>query len=807
MNCYHCGEPSDGKILVEEKFFCCEGCKQVYLLLNENGLCNYYDLDKNPGITAKGKFTKGKFAYLDNEEIQQKLYRYKDEKNIHVQFYLPSMHCASCIWLLENLNRIQPSIISSKTNFQRKEIFIVYDYQSINLRKIVELLAFVGYEPYISLNDTAEKKDKKINRKHIYKIGIAGFAFSNIMMLSFPEYFSRGGINHHDLQIIFTYLSLFLSLPVLLYSAADFFISGWKGLRQGWLNIDAPIALAIAITFGRSAYEILTGTGAGYLDSMSGIVFFMLIGRWFENRTYDAISFDRDYRSFFPLGVTKIENDIENNVTLNDLKKGDMIIIRNEEMIPADGTIIDGEGQIDYSFVSGENIPIHKNKGEFVYAGGKQLGASLKMMVETPVSQSYITQLWNNDIFTGKTKNQEKSFIHPWSRYFTYVLFAIAICAATYWWINDPSKTWPAVTAVLIVACPCTLLLSATFTYGNMLSIFGKNKLYLKNAGVIEMMGKIDTIILDKTGTLTELQSALIQFEGDALNEEERSMIYSLTRQSTHPFSKIIASSLENEKIFPIQNFQEIPGNGLSANIMKRSIELGSAGFIMQKNHASSENAGMDLREYNLMDSTDHNGIHIKLGEEWRGRFVISNTYRDGIKEMADELTKKNIRLKILSGDNDHEKQNLQRLFGKNIEMKFRQSPQEKLDEVSSLQKEGKKVMMLGDGLNDAGALMKSDVGIAVTDSSSLFSPASDGILDGSQVKKLSNMINFARNGKKIVAASFVLSILYNVIGIGFATQGLLSPMIAAILMPANSISIVLLVTLSTSVIGRKLSA
>lgn len=791
---------------MEEKFFCCEGCKQVYLLLNENGLCNYYDLDKTPGITAKGKFTRGKFAYLDNEDIRQKLYRYKDDKTIHVQFYLPSMHCASCIWLLENLNRIQPSVISSKTNFQRKEIFIIYDHRNINLRKIVELLAFVGYEPNISLNDSEEKKEKKQNRRHIYKIGIAGFAFSNIMMLSFPEYFSSGAINHRDLQIIFTYLSLLLSLPVLFYSAADFFISGWKGLRQGWLNIDAPIAIAIAITFGRSAYEIITGTGAGYLDSMSGIVFFMLIGRWFENRTYDAISFDRDYRSFFPLGVTRLDDDIEKNVPLNELTKGDTIIIRNEEMIPADGIILEGEGQIDYSFVSGENIPIEKKKGEFVYAGGKQLGTSLKMMVETPVSKSYITQLWNNDILTSQSKNKEKSFIHPWSRSFTYALFAIAFGAAIYWWINDPVKIWPSVTAVLIVACPCTLLLSATFTYGNMLSIFGKNKLYLKNAGVIEMIGHIDVIILDKTGTLTEHQNALVQFEGNTLNDEERSMIYSLTRESSHPFSKIIAATLENEKIYPIHNFKEIPGNGLSANIMKRSILLGNSNFILQKEHSPNTKTSMDTRKNIGKDSAEQHGIHIKLGEEWRGKFLISQKYRDGIKAMAEELIEKHFTLKILSGDNDHELQNLQKLFGKNVEMRFRQSPQDKLNEVSVLQKEGKKVMMLGDGLNDAGALMKSNVGIAVTDSSNLFSPASDGILDGSQVKKLAKMIEFARNGKKIVAVSFALSIAYNIIGLGFATQGLLSPMIAAILMPANSISIVLLVTLSTNFLGRKLS-
>ena len=239
-SCYHCGETCDRSIKIDEKFFCCEGCKQVFLLLNENDLCNYYDLEKNPGIKAKGRFADNRFAYLDNEEVIMKLLRFRDKNQSHVQFYLPSMHCASCIWLLENLHRINPAIISSKTNFQRKEIFIVFDETLISLRKVVELLAFTGYEPYITLNDGEKKKDKKINRTHIFKIGIAGFCFSNIMMLSFPDYFASGNIEMDQLKHIFQYLSLALSLPVLLYSASEFFVSGYKGLRQGWLNIDAP---------------------------------------------------------------------------------------------------------------------------------------------------------------------------------------------------------------------------------------------------------------------------------------------------------------------------------------------------------------------------------------------------------------------------------------------------------------------------------------------------------------------------------------------------------------------------------------
>ena len=289
--------------------------------------------------------------------------------------------------------------------------------------------------------------------------------------------------------------------------------------------------------------RLLSGHGAGYLDSGTGIIFFLLIGRWFQNKTYDSFSFDRNYKSYFPLGVTVIKDSVEKNIPVTQLQKANRIILRNEEMIPADSILIKGNANIDYSFVSGETTPVAKKPGDLIYAGGKQIGGAIELEIIKEVSQSYITQLWNNEIFNSK-KNEDKSFIHPWSRYFTLALFAIAFCTILFWWRYDPSKILPSLTAVLIVACPCSLLLSATFTYGNMLRIFGKNKLYLKNAGVIESLAKINTIVFDKTGTITQNKSSKVSYEGTPFTAKELVAIKNITKQSSHPLSKIIASSL-----------------------------------------------------------------------------------------------------------------------------------------------------------------------------------------------------------------------------------------------------------------------
>jgi len=788
--CYHCGENCQNHPLpFDSKLFCCDGCKTVYSIINKVELCDYYSFNVTPGVNQRTRVHQGKFAVLDDVLVQQKLIKFKNNNISHITFYTPQMHCSSCIWLLEHLQKINPGILSSQVNFLKKEVTVVFQHDQVSLRKIAEILTSVGYEPHISLNDLADKGIKKYNRARIFKIGVAGFAFGNIMMLSFPEYFSGGHFEHAQIGRLFSWLNLILSLPVFFYSASEFYVSAWGGLKQKFLNIDAPIVLAIFITFGRSVYEIVTNTGAGYLDSMSGIVFFMLVGRFFQDKTYSSLTFNRDYTSYFPLGVTRLEEDgSEKHMPVSEIKTGDRIRVLSGEIIPADAILFIGKAQIDYSFVTGESVPVDKQIGEIIYAGGRQTGGALELEVVREVSQSYLTQLWNNEAFRNQTEEKKTSFIHKLARQFTWVLFSIAVSSATYWYFHDPSRVWSAVTAILIVACPCALLLSATFTNGSMLRMLQKFGFYARNANVIERIGDSDAIVFDKTGTITIQHHAEVTYDGQALSDQEQAMIRTLASQSSHPLSRAVVSYLPMYTRIPFHQFKETKGAGIEAHFNEVTVRIGSPAYL-----------GL-----NVASMAKGSVIYVEIDNKIVGRFAITTIYREHLNEVIDEL-KNTYEVSVLSGDNASEKRTLSEVFGEQTELKFNQNPQEKLEYIKKLQTKGRRVIMTGDGLNDAGALQQSDAGIAITDNVNNFSPACDVIFEGKNFGLFPELIRYCKKEKTIIAGSFIISILYNIIGLYFAVQGTLEPVIAAILMPISSVSIVIFTTSMSSVLATKL--
>lgn len=785
-HCYHCGDNLPVNLYqYDDKQFCCLGCKGVYQILSKHNLDNYYAYNDVPGQSQKLQTTH--YAYLDEAEIANKLVDYQDEKITSITLYVPAIHCSSCIWLLENLHKINPGIAQSRIDFLKKQVAITFKNELSSLRAVVETMASIGYEPLISSQDAIKKQNADFSeRRLVTQIALAGFCFGNVMLLSFPEYFGLSDLEQ-EFKSFFGWLNLAFALPVTFYCGRDYFSSAYNNLKNGILNLDFPLALGIAVMFIRSAYEIVSNTGAGFVDTLCGLVFFLLIGKWMQKRTYHHLSFERDYRSYFPVAVTLIKNEKEKPVPLNELQTGDRMLIRSNEIIPADAILLKGEAELDFSFVTGESIPIKKTLGEVVYAGGRQLLGAIELEVVKPVSQSYLTKLWNNEAFFTE-KNRIKTFSDTASKYFSIVLLLIAIGSAAFWMIyeNNATKAIASFTAVLIIACPCALALSTPFTLAAVLSIFDRNKFYLKSTAVVEELARIDTFVFDKTGTISSPEAAGFSFHGN-ITEAQQQLLCDLARNSGHPLSRELVSLLNIEKVYPVDDYVEKIGRGISGRINGNKVKLGSSAFI-----------GLPLNA-----SPTGSSVHVMINDNYLGYFTFRQQWREGFKELTFKLSKY-ADLHLLSGDRDHDKPMLVPFFPRAQQMQFEQSPQNKLDYIHALQNRGKKVVMFGDGLNDAGALRQSNLGIAVTDNINNFSPDCDAILDGAAFQKIPQFIQQAKDAVKVIHLSFIISLLYNAIGLSFAVQGRLSPLIAAILMPISTITIILFTSIAARLYARK---
>lgn len=793
--CEHCGLPCEnGSFAIGAKIFCCRGCQTVFELLTGNGLIDYYQLGKSAGMAFRRPEGNDDFSYLDHPEVSERLVQFSSDRLTRITFRLPAIHCIACVWLLENLPRLNPAIGQTQVNFGRKELAIAFDPSRLKLSEVAALLASLGYAPDLNFADLDGRSPSPVGRRLWLRVGLAGFAFGNIMLFSLPGYFGLDRFSDAAFSPMFGWYALLLAVPVLLFSAADYWRSAWTGARQGRLTVEVPIALGLAALFERSLLDIYRGAGVGFLDTLTGLTFFLLIGRVFQQKTYERLSFERDFRSFFPLAVTRkrgtvaepLNGQTEEKIGLAQLAVGDHLIIRNGELIPADSRLLSGPALIDYSFVTGESEPVSREGGSHLYAGGRQMGGAIEIVTVKRVNQGYLTALWNQAAFSKGKEAGFDSLTNRFSQGFTLGILTIAVIAGAAWWIaGNPARALNSFASVLIVACPCALALAAPFALGTALRMLGRRRIFLKAPSVIENLARVDTVVFDKTGTLTVAGREAVKFVGSPLDPAEACELFSLTRHSTHPYAVRICESLARDR-FPeeVRGFLETSGKGIEARIHGKEIWLGSGDWL----------AGRGVKLGKASCSTLGSEVHVAVNGSYRGRFVLVGAVRPQAERMLRELSQC-CRLVLLSGDNARENEQFAELLGPDATLRFNQSPLDKLEFIHGLERNGRQVLMVGDGLNDAGALKQSTVGLAVVEDIGAFSPASDGIIAADRVAALAGILRFSRQSVNIVKAGLCLSAVYNLAGVTLAVRGTLSPIFCAIFMPLSSITVVMVST------------
>ncbi len=785
VTCYHCGDTCQEEHRVHDGHdFCCKGCEVVYDLLSESGLRDYYTLSERPGVKQRTTVDEPRSELFDLNEVRDKVIEFDEGGIVRARFHVPQMHCSSCIWLLENLSQLDPAIIRSRVSFADKEMSVTFREGKLGLGGLVQLMRRIGYGPQLTASNTG-RRSGEVPRMVYIRLGVAAFIFGNTMLFSFPEYL--GADTEAGLKLGFQWLTVLFSIPVVLFLSTEFFRSAWAGIRSRTVNIDQPIALGIVALWTRSLWEVITGIGPGYFDSLAGLLFFLLIGRWYQAHTYRALRFDRALEDFLPLVVLRKRGAEEEPVKVADLVPGDRIVVRDQEIIPVDAVLLSGSAHIDNSFITGEPLALRKNVGDTIRAGGRQRGAAIELEVVRSFADSRLKSLWAEQS-SGHARPAMPRLIDGVARRFTVAVLLISLGAALYWWGKDPSQVWPVVTAVLIVACPCALALSMPFAYGHTIRLLGKQGLFLRDAEVVERMSRIDTVIFDKTGTLTAREAHQVHWNGSPLSGHEQAVVRALARNSTHPLSAVLTTELKGPAL-ATSDVGEVPGQGIRGLVDDRPVRIGSAAFC------GAEEATRSHGEAH---------VHISIAGVPKGYFGIRKQARDGVAEAVRELGK-NMRTGLLTGDANVDA-GLASAFA-NGTMRTQCSPVDKAEAIRTEQATGHRVLMVGDGLNDSGALAQSDVGITVTETSAALTPASDAIMDATAVARLPHFLRMTRRARRIVIGSLVISLCYNVTGVSFAVSGQLTPLIAAILMPLSSVTVVGFVTAATAWAARRKQA
>jgi P-type Cu+ transporter len=772
ISCRHCGDPcrSTPVQASPEGAFCCTGCAAVFAFLQTSGLGAFYACETPPGApqrTAPRQLDG--FASLDDPAVAARIVRIDSAALGCAVFAVPGLHCASCVWLLERLWQVDERIVRVEVDLLRRSVQVWFRRDRMPVRQVAELLAAVGYAPEIP--HEALQAGATPDRRRLYlQLGLAGFAFGNVMVFSIPRY-ANGGALEAPFQQLFDALNVLLVTPVLLYSASDYLRRAWRALAMARLTIDVPVALGLLALYGRSLADILAGRGPGFMDSFAGLVFFLLIGRVFQQHAFDRIAFDRTYRSFLPLTVRVQRGRDWVPTPIEALSVGDCFTVRPQEVVPADALLVDTDARIDYAFVTGESITVAVSQSERVQAGGRVVDRAVRFVVVEAVEHTHLARLWNHPAFAADRRHWITAVSASFGGWFTVATLALAAAGAAAWWPD----TWMAIqvaSAVLIIACPCALTLAAPVALGTAMSQLAPRGLFLKEPAVALDLSRIETIVFDKTGTLTGGDAGAAAPAG--LPDAEWQWVQRLAAESAHPVSRAIAGGLGAGT--GVVGLAEEPGQGVRGVVDGHAIVLGSAPFV-----AAAVGHEVEPAEAG-------SGAAVAIDGRFRGWVRLAAPVRAGVERVAAGLARSHD-LWLLSGDTGADAARWAASFG--ARQRFRQSPEDKLAFVEARRAEGRHVLMVGDGLNDAGALAAADVGLAVSDDTACLVPACDALVRGRALATLPALLRYARQVRHVIVLCFAVSVVYNAIGLTLALQGRLTPLATAILMPVSSLTVI----------------
>ena len=806
--CFHCGLPlssdQDVRAEINGKFqrFCCNGCKSVCQAIHAAGLEGFYQRTPEGTLLAPPPELPKELALYDLDEVQEEFVEDLGEtRDIHL--LVEGIHCAACVWLIENSLQTMPGIPEARVNLSGRRLHVKWDNRRQKLSAIIQRLGQIGYAAVPYDPESAEGTLRRENRRLLYRMAFAGFAMMNLLWVSIALY---AGADRGEYRDLFHWVGFALATPTLIYSGAPFFQGAWKGLRNLYLGMDLPIAIGATITYLYSLYVTVSATSGGqvYYDTVVNFLFVILVGRYLEAISKrQAVAATQRLLDLQPRVATLLQDGQEKIVPIRSVRTGETVLVRPGERVPVDGVITQGQGLVDEAMLTGEPEPVLKRQGDRVAAGTINVQGAVQVRVEGLLKHTALGRIIRlvEEAQASKAPIQRVADrIVPW-----FVAITLGLASLTFfWWLGtDFELALMAATAVLIITCPCAFGLATPMSIAVASGQGARHGILVKNGEVLETLSAIDHFVFDKTGTLTEGRMTVTSVQtlqhrwvptDERLPDSVRSLLtdlVSVERYSEHPVAAAlldcvgqIGLAVDSSRV---ADFTNRPGFGVTAVVDGRRLLAGSAAW-MDENRILREPALES--EAKRLDELGVGSLRCAVNGREVAVVGVEDRIRDDAPALVARLQAEGMALTLLSGDRRRTAEAIARRLG-GMEVIAEVLPEQKDQVIGRLQAGGHRVAMVGDGVNDAPALVRADVGIALGSGTDVSIASADIVLMSSELERVHLASALSRRTLRTIRQNIGISITYNLIMVPLAMAAFVTPLVAAVSMPISSLLVI----------------
>lgn len=795
--------------------FCCSGCSAAWSLIHDNGLDAFYRMVDSQGEqqTLRGRRAARKFGEFDTDGFHNRFVQVlgadptkqesapaETEQVLSTTFALDGIHCAACIWLIEKLPTIVPGVCHANVNWSRGTVTLSWMKQQVNLSRVAEALDSLGYTPFPQKENTKTKRREKENRRHLVRIGIAAAAAGNNMIIAAALYFGMFSFMAHDMETMLRWASCIVGMASFLGPGRVFLMGAWNALKTRTPHMDLPIAVGLIAGSLSGLINTVLGSGEIYFDSLSILICLLLIGRWIQfrqqNRAADAV--DMLYR-LTPRTARKRDNGKVVEVSADDLSVNDEIEVWPGDVLPADGIVTNGSSKIDEAILTGESNTVRKIIGDKVLAGSLNSESTIVVQVTATEDQTRISKI----VGLVETASNNKPAIVQWADqiggYFVVTVLLLAGLTFTSWMFIDSSRAIDRTVALLIVACPCALAMATPLAISVALGRLARNRIMVKVGDVLQSLSKPGIVWLDKTGTLTEGKMNVAVWHGDP---KWVPIVAEIESESNHPIASALklygapTAALGNgnrtDLVVPVNGVMSHI-NGLSALVDQTRVLVGNR-YLLAADDVQIDEVWHRHEKEILAEG--HSPCWIAANNEVVGLVGLGDTIRSDAPAVIGDLRQQGWAVGVLSGDHAVVVSRIAKTLGIS-EVHAGVSPEEKLHVIEDSQSSYQTVVMVGDGVNDSAALAAATVGIAVHGGAEASLAAAPVYLAHSGLSGIQELIRASVSTTSTIRINFAASLGYNILGVGLAMVGWLNPLVAAILMPISSLTVISLSTMA----------